>query len=930
MRPPVAAVLLLEDNELDAARVRERLDLAGLPVAVERVSGRDDFVARLQERPYDLILSDYELPALEGLASLELAREHQPEAAFVFVSGTPGEERAVEALKRGATDYVMKQRLSALPAAVARALDEACARRAQKAAAAALQEREAEYRTLFEAAAAGSAEVELPTGQLIRVNQKFCEMTGYTREELTRGMTLADLTHPDDRADHQAAVERLERGEIPEYQFEKRYVRKDGTLLWVHVTDSVVRRAAGRPARLLAVVQDITARKRAEERLRLLYAVGEATRSAVDPRDVMTATTRLLGEHLKATRCAYAGVEPDNDQFTIHEDWAAHGAPSSAGTYSLDRFGPRAAADMRAGRTLVVRDMDREVAPSEGANMFNALGIKAIVCCPLVKGGRLVAMMAVHQAAPRDWLPEEITTVEEVVERSWAHIERVRAEVERTRFALLAENAHDFVGIAGPDLSPLYVNQAGMALVGLDSADEFRATKVLDFFFPEDHPTIRDEFLPRVAREGAAEIEVRFRHFKTGEPIWMTYGVVALRDTSGRLTGFATVSRNITARRRAEEALKEADRRKDEFLAILAHELRNPLAPIRTGLQTLKRVPADGPEAERTLAIMERQLAHMVRLIDDLLDVSRITRGKIDLRKERIDLETVIENAVEASRPLIEAGRHQLSVALPDEPLWLDADLTRLAQVVSNLINNAAKYTPDGGRIDVSVRREEREALVVVKDSGVGISGEMLPRVFEMFAQANRTLERAHGGLGIGLTLVHRLVEMHGGTVQVESEGPNRGSTFTARLPLLDAPAPARAEAPENGRAEAKVAGKRVLVVDDNRDGAETLALLLEIFGHDTQIAYDGPGALEAVQTFRPDVAFLDIGLPGFSGYEVARRLREDPALRSTVLVALTGWGAEEYRQKSREAGFDFHLTKPVEAAQVNAILSRVAGLGGE
>ncbi|AUX46494.1 uncharacterized protein SOCE26_080000 [Sorangium cellulosum] len=928
MRPPVAAVLLLEDNDLDAGLVCERLDQAALPVEVERVRGRDDFVARLRERPYDLILADCELPTLEGLGSLELAREHQPDAAFVFVSGTPGEERAVEALKRGATDYVMKQRLSALPAAVGRALAEARARRAQKAAAAALQEREAEYRTLFEAAAAGSAEVDLPTGKLIRVNQKFCEMTGYTRDELTGRMTLADLTHPDDRAGHQAAVDRLERGEVHECQFEKRYVRKDGAVLWVHVTDSVVRRAAGRPDRILAVVQDITARKRAEERLRLLYAVGEATRPAADPRDVMSATTRLLGEHLKATRCAYAGVEPDNDQFTI-EDWTAQGVPSSAGTYSLDRFGPRAAADMREGRTLVVRDMDREVSPAEGADMFNALGIKAIVCCPLVKGGRLVAMMAVHQAAPRDWQPEEIAIVEEVVERSWAHIERLRAELERARFALLAENAHDFVGIAGPDLTPLYVNRAGMALIGLDSADELRATKVLDFFFPEDHPTLRDEFLPRVAREGAAEIEVRFRHFKTGEPIWMTYGVVALKDTSGRLTGFATVSRNISERRRAEEALKEADRRKDEFLAILAHELRNPLAPIRTGLQTLKRSPADGPEAERTLAIMERQLGHMVRLIDDLLDVSRITRGKIDLRKERIDVATVIENAVEASRPLVEAGKHTLSVALPDEPLWLDADLTRLAQVVNNLINNAAKYTPDGGRIELSVRREGREALVVVKDSGAGISGEMLPRVFEMFAQADRTLERAHGGLGVGLTLVHRLVQMHGGTVHVESEGLNRGSTFTVRLPLLDAPAKADAKPPESGRVKGNAPGKRVLVVDDNRDGAETLALLLEIFGHSTQIAYDGPGALEAVQTFRPDVAFLDIGLPGFSGYEVARRFREDPTLRSTVLVALTGWGADEYRQKSREAGFDFHLTKPVQAAQVRDILSRVSELGG-
>jgi PAS domain S-box-containing protein len=392
------------------------------------------------------------------------------------------------------------------------------------------------------------------------------------------------------------------------------------------------------------------------------------------------------------------------------------------------------------------------------------------------------------------------------------------------------------------------------------------------------------------------------------------------------------VVRNITARKRteealrhSEEALKHADRRKDEFLATLAHELRNPLAPIRTGLYVLKMAP-DSALAAETREMMDRQLSHMVRLIDDLLDVSRITSNKVTLRKERVSLRTIVETAVEASRPLIEAAGHALTLSLPEETVWLTADPTRLAQVLGNLLMNAAKYTPEKGCIELAATCEGQDVIVRVTDTGLGIPAGMLAKVFEMFAQVNRTLDRSQGGLGIGLALVKRLVELHGGTITAESPGLGKGSTFTIRLPL--APADTEQEdpttTPEVTSAPPLRPGCRVLVVDDNVDGAESLAMMLRISGHETRTAHSGPEALDAARSFKPEVVFLDIGLPSMNGYEVAKRMRAEPSLSKTVLVALTGWGSEYDKRQSSQAGFDFHLTKPVEATAIENILTQV------
>ncbi|MFC5496808.1 response regulator [Caenimonas terrae] len=435
------------------------------------------------------------------------------------------------------------------------------------------------------------------------------------------------------------------------------------------------------------------------------------------------------------------------------------------------------------------------------------------------------------------------------------------------------------------------------------------------------------------------------------------FDVYAARLGGADSSTVAVLFTDITARKQADDDLRrlaaelaESDRRKTEFLATLAHELRNPLAPLSSGLQVMRLSASDPVAIERTRSMMERQINHMVHLVDDLLDIARISTGKVELKKERVDLQTVIASAVETSLPLIEAGRHELHVQMPDEELMLDVDLTRVAQVVSNLLNNAAKYTPARGRIGLSAHREGDFVVIAVADTGIGIPPSSMPTVFEMFTQVGRNMERAQGGLGIGLSLVRRLVELHGGTVQASSEGVGRGSTFTVRLPLApDTPAAAPGPAPSRQPVAAPTAappaapafavaapapalapddaegGLRVLVVDDNTDAADTLGALLDMSGHATRIANDGYQAIEVAQAFQPQVVFLDIGLPGMNGYEVARKLRELPGMDRAFLVALTGWGAREDRERSSEAGFDHHLTKPADMGAVETLLSNLA-----
>ena len=366
--------------------------------------------------------------------------------------------------------------------------------------------------------------------------------------------------------------------------------------------------------------------------------------------------------------------------------------------------------------------------------------------------------------------------------------------------------------------------------------------------------------------------------------------------------------------------LSEADHRKDEFLATLAHELRNPLAPIRNGLQLIKLASGQATMVENARAMMDRQLTHLVRLVDDLMDVSRITRGKLELHKEPVPLETVLNSAVETSRPLIEEMGHELTVTLPQQPLIVYADITRLAQVFVNLLLNAAKYGDRNGHIQLIGDHQGSEVVVTVKDTGIGITANELPRIFEMFMQVDRSLEKSQGGLGVGLTLVKKLVEMHGGRVEAHSDGPTKGSEFIVRLPITSATS--RPQVAGDGEEQPAKSSHRILVVDDNRDGADSLTLTLQIMGNEVRTAYDGQEGMDTASEFRPGVLLLDIGLPKLNGYEVCRRIREQSWGKDVMLIAITGWGQDDDRRRSKEAGFDHHMVKPVDPQFLMKILA--------
>ena len=408
-------------------------------------------------------------------------------------------------------------------------------------------------------------------------------------------------------------------------------------------------------------------------------------------------------------------------------------------------------------------------------------------------------------------------------------------------------------------------------------------------------------------------------HSKTGR--WYLTRMLPYRAPTERVEGVVLTFIDITDRKTAEQELRDADRRKDEFLALLAHELRNPLAPIVSGIDLLRQAKDNPRVLEQVTATMSRQVTQLVRLVDDLLELSRVSGGRLRLRKTRVPLRDVMRDAVASVRPLIERQRHVLEVKLPEDPIELEADSARLTQVFANLLNNAARYTPEGGRITIEAAHEGQEAVVTVSDNGIGIPAPAMARIFEMFYQGEEGRPNRGGGLGIGLTLARSLIEMHGGTITAASGGSDRGSQFTVRLPAAEQPV--AGERKEQRATDKPLGGHRVLIVDDNTDAARTLGMLVETLGHnEVHVANNGSEALRIAEERRPDIVLLDLKMPGMDGYEVARRLRSESWGRDLTLVAVTGWTLEDHKRRSRDAGFDRHLTKPADVAALAALLS--------
>jgi PAS domain S-box-containing protein len=487
--------------------------------------------------------------------------------------------------------------------------------------------------------------------------------------------------------------------------------------------------------------------------------------------------------------------------------------------------------------------------------------------------------------------------------------EKRQAELTRERLAAIVESSDDI--IAAKDLDGVITswNRGAERILGY-TAEEVIG-KHISLIMPPELTEDMPRILGRIRRGEKVDHYQSKRRRKDGTIIDVSLTVSPIRDASGQIIGASKIGRDITQEKRVEAERLEAEKRKDEFLAMLAHELRNPLSAIHSAAQLFGKLETE-EELEWAKEVVLRQVRHLTRLIDDLLDVSRISRGKIDLRKEAVDLSPIVSSAVEVVRPLMEERKHELSVSLVNGGLRLEADPFRVEQVLVNLPTNAAKYTDAGGRISLTARVEGTDVVIRVRDTGKGIEPDLLPRVFDLFAQGDQTMARSEGGLGIGLTLVRKLAEMHGGSAAVESEGPSKGSEFTVRLPALQARTAPRPSAMEPLPRIARPSS-RVLVVDDNLDSARGLSRLLTLLGHDVRVAHDGKQSLEVARAHQPEVILLDIGLPGMDGYAVVKQLRTEECCRDALIIAVSGYGQPEDLRRSKEAGFDHHLVKPVD-----------------
>lgn len=696
---------------------------------------------------------------------------------------------------------------------------------------------------------------------------------------------------------------------------------------------------------------------RDEERFRFLSELGERTRDLTEPEAVMATVARMLGEHLRASRCAYAEVEQDSEHFTIRHDYTADCA-SSVGDYRLSAFGPRAAADQRGGRTLVISDVDRELAPGEGADTFNSIGIKAVVCCPLVKGGRLAAMMAVHQTRPRQWTSEEVWLVEAVVERSWAYIERARVtralKESEAQFRLIADAMPQIVWVTRPDGYHEYYNKRWYEFLGLD----FEQTKGDQWskpLHPDDAERARQRWKHSLGTGETYEIEYRFRRHD-GEYRWFLARALPVRDGEGRILKWYGTCTDIhdqklfqtqreqllESERSARTEAERASRMKDEFLATLSHELRTPLNAILGWSQILASGSRDADDLAEGLRTIERNARAQTQIIEDLLDMSRIISGKVRLDVQRIDLASVVHGAVETVRPAAEAKGIRLQAVLDPSSGPVSGDPNRLQQVLWNLLTNAIKFTPRGGRVQVLLERVNSHLELSVIDTGEGIKPEFLPHVFDRFRQADATTTRRHGGLGLGLAIVKQLVELHGGNIRVKSPGMGMGATFIVSLPLTVVHPEPAAEPPRRhpvARTTGVVApdlclslaGVKVLVVDDEADARNLVRRLLEDCEAVVTTAASAAEALRSMEADPPDVLVSDIGMPNEDGYALIQQVRALGTDRggNVPAAALTAYARSEDRMRSVLAGFQMHIAKPVEPAELITMVASLAGRTG-
>jgi PAS domain S-box-containing protein len=653
---------------------------------------------------------------------------------------------------------------------------------------------------------------------------------------------------------------------------------------------------------------------------RFLSALDDALRPLSAAQEITYAAAAMLGQFLQVNRCAYAHVDEVLGTFTITGDYTS-GVASIVGQYQSDSFGAEFLRLSRLGIAYVIDNVEHDARVADVRETYRAAQIGAVIGVPVLKGGRFVAGMAVHQSVARQWQDEEIRLLERVASRCWESIERNRVTQaslqSEAKFRTITNAMPQMVWSTLPDGNHDYFNQQWYDFTGVPQGST-HGEGWNAIFHPEDQPVAWERWKHTLETGETYEIQYRLRH-RSGEYRWVLGRALPVHDEAGAIIRWMGTCTDIDAQKRAEEELRNMNRRKDEFLAMLAHELRNPLAPIASAAYLLKMSGADSARVAQISEIVSRQVHHMTSLIDDLLDVSRVTRGKIELDQRPAELKVMIASAIEQASPLIKARAHTLHLRLCDASPVVCGDRTRLVQVIANLLNNSAKFTPGGGDITLALTQADGEASITVTDNGAGIDAALLPRIFDLFTQGERAPDRAQGGLGLGLALVKSIVTLHGGKVAADSAGPGHGSRFTITLPLLTdhciaEPAPSQQGAPSRPA--------RLLVVDDNRDAADTLSALLRAEGHAVRVATDPYSALDMAAAEPPDIYVLDIGLPDMDGYALSRRLHGQPATASAVFVALTGYGQAHDRALSQEAGFDHHLVKPLDMQRLRAIIA--------
>ena len=677
----------------------------------------------------------------------------------------------------------------------------------------------------------------------------------------------------------------------------------------------------GEVAGLFCTVMETTRRVAAERRAAFELTVSDALRPLASSEEVVATASALLGGELHAGRVVYAEMNESSGRFSVPRGWARDGRVMSQPSFNLDEFGPAVGAALRAGDVVRIHDTARDVRTAGYRSAYVADRIAAVLLVPLVKSGRLRACLGIDCPEPRYWSEDDIQLARDVAERTWSAAETARAQAElraeRDRSRNIFDTIAEGFALFDADWTIVEMNAEGLRLC------HARAEEVIGRNHWEAFPHTANMDAGRMYREvmrtRVASGAIYSHTYPDGQRVWTEVRAYPMQDG-----GIASFFRDITDRKLAEEKLVEADRRKDEFLAMLAHELRNPLAPISAAAELLRVGSPDEARVRRSSSIIGRQVRHMTRLVDDLLDVSRVTRGLITLERARVGARAVVQEAVEQVRPAIEARGQRLAVHLPPSWATLEGDKARLVQVVANVLGNATKYTPEGRGIDLRATVAADTLAISVRDEGIGMDRDLTGRVFDLFTQAERSSDRSQGGLGLGLALVRNLVELHGGMVSCSSPGPGKGSTFVIALPLLRDVAP-----PESGAAGAEApAGQgvplKVLVVDDNVDAAETLGLLLAAHGHEVVIEHGSLSALARARSVAPDVCLLDIGLPEIDGRELARRLKAQPETAQAVLVAVTGYGQQQDREEALAAGFAHHLVKPVDFEALARLLDGV------